>query len=56
MGGIKVKKEGSLKLILAILVIILLCLVSLGGIYVKDKNIMKNIRTPKLLRLWKKMI
>lgn len=37
------KKEGSLKLILAILVIILLCLVSLGGIYVKDKNIMKNI-------------
>ena len=37
------KKEGSLKSILAILVIILLCLVSLGGIYVKDKNIMKNI-------------
>ena len=37
------KKEGSLKSILAILVIILLCLVSVGGIYVKDKNIMKNI-------------
>ena len=37
------KKEGSLKSILAILVIILLCLVSIGGIYVKDKNIMKNI-------------
>ena len=37
------KKEGSLKTILAILVIILLCLVSFGGIYVKDKNIMKNV-------------
>lgn len=37
------KKEGSLKSILAILVIILLCLVSFGGIYVKDKNIMKNV-------------
>ncbi len=37
------KKEGSLKLILAILVIILLCLVSFGGIYVKDRNVMKNI-------------
>ncbi len=37
------KKEGSLKSILAILVIILLCLISFGGIYVKDKNIMKNI-------------
>lgn len=37
------KKEGSLKSILAILVIILLCLVSIGGIYVKDKNIMKNV-------------
>ena len=37
------KKEGSLKSILAILVIILLCLVSFGGIYAKDKNIMKNI-------------
>ena len=36
------KKEGSLKSILAILVIILVCLVSLGGIYVKDKNVMKN--------------
>ena len=43
MGGIKVKKEGSLKLILAILVIILLCIVSLGGIYAKDKNVMKNV-------------
>lgn len=37
------KKEGSLKLILAILVIILLCVVSLGGIYVKDRNVMKNV-------------
>ncbi|MBR2240934.1 MAG: hypothetical protein IJ890_06110 [Clostridia bacterium] len=37
------KKEGSLKTILAILVIILLCLVTFGGIYVKDRNIMKNI-------------
>ena len=37
------KKEGSLKLILAILVIILLCIVSLGGIYAKDKNVMKNV-------------
>jgi len=38
-----VKKEGSLKSILAILVIVLICVVSLGGIYVKDKNFMKNI-------------
>lgn len=37
------KKEGSLKSILAILVIILLCLISFGGIYVKNKNVMKNI-------------
>ena len=37
------KKEGSLKSILAILVIILLCLISFGGVFVKDKNIMKNI-------------
>lgn len=37
------KKEGSLKLILAILVIVLLCIVSLGGIYAKDRNVMKNI-------------
>lgn len=37
------KKEGSLKKVLAILVIILVCLVSIGGIYSKDKNIMKNI-------------
>ncbi len=37
------KKEGSLKLILSILIIVLLILVSVGGIYVKDKNIMKNI-------------
>lgn len=36
------KKENSLKSILAILVIILLCLVSFGGIYVKDRNVMKN--------------
>ena len=43
MGGIKVKKEESLKKVLAILVIILVCLVSIGGIYVKDKNVMKNI-------------
>nr|MBP3680485.1 hypothetical protein [Clostridia bacterium] len=37
------KKEGSLKIILATLVIILLCIVSLGGIYAKDRNIMKNV-------------
>lgn len=37
------KKEGSLKTILAILVIILICLVSFGGIFVKNKNVMKNI-------------
>lgn len=37
------KKEVSLKKVLAILVIILVCLVSIGGIYSKDKNIMKNI-------------
>ena len=37
------KKEVSLKKALAILVIILVCLVSIGGIYSKDKNIMKNI-------------
>lgn len=37
------KKEGSLKLILSLLIIVLLIAVSLGGIYVKDKNIMKNI-------------
>lgn len=37
------KKEGFLKLILAILVTVLLCIVSVGGIYVKDKNIMKNV-------------
>ncbi len=36
------KREVSLKSILAILVIILLCLVSFGGIYIKDRNIMKN--------------
>lgn len=36
------KKENSLKSILAILVIILLCLVSFGGIYIKDRNVMKN--------------
>lgn len=37
------KKEGSLKLILAILVIVLVCLISLGGIYVKKNNVMKNV-------------
>lgn len=37
------KKEGSLKLILSLLIIVLLILVSVGGIFVKDKNIMKNI-------------
>ena len=37
------KKEGSLKSILAILVIVLICVISLGGIYIKDKNFMKNI-------------
>lgn len=37
------KKECSLKIILATLVIILLCIVSLGGIYAKDRNIMKNV-------------
>ncbi|MBR2785990.1 MAG: hypothetical protein IKD76_00550 [Clostridia bacterium] len=43
------KKEGSLKLIFAILVIILICLVSLGGIYVKDKNISKNVLADYIL-------
>ncbi len=37
------KKEGSLKSILAILVIVLVCLISLGGIYVKKNNVMKNV-------------
>ena len=37
------KKEGALKRILSLLVIVLIVLISLGGIYVKDKNIMKNI-------------
>lgn len=37
------KKDGILKKVLAILIIVLLCLVSFGGIYKKDKNIMKNI-------------
>lgn len=37
------KKEESLKKVLAILVILLVCLVSIGGIYAKDKNAMKNI-------------
>ena len=37
------KKEGSLKSILSILVIVLICVVSLGGIYVKDKTFVKNI-------------
>ena len=37
------KKENSLKIILAVLTIVLICLVSFGGIYVKDKNTMKNI-------------
>ena len=43
IGGIEVKREGTLKSILAILVIILICLVSFGGIYTKDKNVMKNV-------------
>jgi len=38
-----VKKEGALKRILSLLVIVLIVLISVGGIYVKDKNIMKNI-------------
>lgn len=37
------KKEGSLKSILAILVIVLICVVSLGGVYVKDKIFIKNV-------------
>ena len=37
------KKEGTLKKVLAILIIILLCLVSFGGIYKKDKGSFKNI-------------
>lgn len=37
------KKEGSLKSILAILVIVLVCLIALGGIYVKKNNVMKNV-------------
>lgn len=37
------KKEGTLKKVLAILIIILLCLVSFGGIYKKDKGTFKNI-------------
>lgn len=37
------KKEGSLKSILAILVIVLVCLISLGGIYVKKNNVMNNV-------------
>ena len=36
-------KEGFLKKFLAVLIIILLGLVSYGGIYVKNKNIMKNV-------------
>ena len=36
------KKEGFLKLVLSILIIVLLCLVSLGGVYWKNKNIMEN--------------
>lgn len=37
------KKEGSLKLILSLLIIVLIIIISLGGIYCKDKNVMKNI-------------
>lgn len=37
------KKEGKLKFIFAILVVVLICLISLGGIYFKDKNVRKNI-------------
>ncbi len=36
------KKEGSLKIALSILVIVLITLVSLGGIFVQSGNIMKN--------------
>lgn len=36
------KKEGYLKIILAMLIIVLLCLISFGGFYLKDKNIMEN--------------
>ena len=42
MGGIKVKKESTLKVILSVLVIVLLTLVSGMGVYVKDRNVMKN--------------
>lgn len=37
------KSEVSLKRILAILIIVLVCLVSVGGIYAKDKNYFKNL-------------
>lgn len=37
------KSEVSLKRILAILIIVLVCLVSIGGVYVKNKNVMKNV-------------
>lgn len=37
------KKEGSLKLILSLLIIVLVVAISLGGIFVKDKNVMKNL-------------
>ncbi len=37
------KREGSLKSIFAILVILLICVISLGGIYIKDRNVFKNI-------------
>ena len=36
------KKEGSLKIALSILVIVLITLISLGGIFVQSGNIMKN--------------
>ena len=37
------KKNKTLKIILAILVVILITLISFGGIFVKDKNRMKNL-------------
>lgn len=37
------KKNKTLKIILAILVVILISLISFGGIFVKDKNRMKNL-------------
>ena len=36
------KSEGTLKKVLSVLVIVLIALVSFGGVYKKDKNVMKN--------------